>query len=59
LKYVLYEEMSEKNKKIIDRFTDYEKGFIYKSKLIQSKDIKMLGLIDNFIFKILVLYNWI
>lgn len=57
LKNIYYDELSEKNKKIIDTISNYKINLEHRIQLIKSPDIKMISNIDNFVLRILILLN--
>lgn len=56
LKNTYYEEMSEYNKILLDKFINYDLNIKSKWYLIKSNEIRMIKTTDNFIFKILILF---
>lgn len=59
IKEVYYEEMSCENKELVDIFTNYNSSISNRMKLVKSKDIRMLKKLDNIVFKILVILNFV
>lgn len=55
IKDVYYNEMTDYNKSVLDTFINYNLSLKNKIKLIASRDIRMMKITDNIIFKLLVL----
>lgn len=57
IKVAYYDEMSEKNRQIIDIFTNYKTSLSSRISLFLSNEIRMIKGTDNMVFKVLALFG--
>jgi rhamnosyltransferase len=57
IKEKYYTEMSLKNRRILDLFLNYNSTISNKFSFLRTNEVRMINNFDNFIFKILILFN--
>jgi rhamnosyltransferase len=57
IKEIYYLDMNLNNRRILDNFLNYKYGINNKLNILLSSEIRMINSFDNFIFKILVVFN--